>query len=65
MTAITFTQQGLPPLQALLCPNLTQGVQRYPAVFVAASGPLSGGHRAGVQAYQEGRSGVAGQVLRG
>ena len=46
-------------------PHRMQGVQRYPALFVAAPGPFWRGHGPGVQGYQVGRSGVGGRVLKG
>ena len=46
-------------------PHRMLGVQRYPALFVAAPGPFLGGHGPGVQGYQVGRSGVGSRVLKG
>ena len=61
------------PLQTLRAPTVPgpatphrmQGVQRYPALFVASPGPFWRGHGPGVQGYQVGRSGVGGRVLKG
>ena len=46
-------------------PHRMQGVQRYPALFVAAPGPFLGGTDRGYRDTRWGRSGVGGRVLKG